>query len=51
MSESRKDGLLKALEAEIGGGSNDLASLFTDDVVGWSPYAAQAVHRDCGGAV
>ena len=39
MSESRKDVLLKALEAEIGGGSVDPATLFTDDVVGWSPIA------------
>ncbi len=39
MSESRKDVLLKALEAEIGGASVDLGTLFTDDVVGWSPYA------------
>ena len=40
MSESRKDVLLKALEAEVGGSSADLGTLFTDDVVGWSPYAA-----------
>jgi ketosteroid isomerase-like protein len=40
MSDSRKDVLLKALEAEIGVGSADLGSLFTEDVVGWSPYAA-----------
>jgi len=39
MSGSRKDVLLKALEAEVGGGSDDLSTLFTDDVVGWSPYA------------
>jgi ketosteroid isomerase-like protein len=39
MSESRKDVLLKALEAEVGGESVDLGTLFTDDVVGWSPYA------------
>ena len=39
MSESRKDVLLKALEAEAGGVSVDLGTLFTDDVVGWSPYA------------
>ena len=37
MSESRKDVLLKALEAEVGGASVDPATLFTDDVVGWSP--------------
>ena len=40
MSESRKDVLLKALEAEAGDASVDLETLFTDDVVGWSPYAA-----------
>ena len=40
MSESRKDVLLKALEAEVGGSSVDLGTLFTDDVVGWSPYAS-----------
>jgi len=40
MSDSRKDVLLKALEAEIGAGSADLSTLFTDDVVGWSPYAS-----------
>ncbi len=39
MVESRKDVLMKALEAEISGGSDDPGSLFTDDVVGWSPYA------------
>ncbi len=40
MSASRKDVLLKAIEAEVGGGSVDLGTLFTDDVVGWSPYAS-----------
>lgn len=40
MSESHKDVLLKALEAEVGGGTADLSTLFTDDVVGWSPYAS-----------
>ena len=40
MTESRKDVLLKALEAEVGGASTDLSTLFTDDVVGWSPYAS-----------
>ena len=40
MSESRKDVLLKALEAEVGGATVDLDTLFTDDVVGWSPYAS-----------
>jgi hypothetical protein len=39
VSESRRDVLLKALEAEVGSGSVDLGALFTDDVVGWSPYA------------
>ncbi len=39
MSESRKDVLLKALEAEVGGEAVDLGTLFTEDVVGWSPYA------------
>ena len=39
MSESRKDVLLKALEAEVGGASVDPSTMFTDDVVGWSPYA------------
>jgi ketosteroid isomerase-like protein len=40
MSDSRKDVLMKALEAEVGGASVDLGSLFTDDVVGWSPFAS-----------
>ena len=39
MGESRKDVLMKAIEAEVSGESDDLGSLFTDDVVGWSPYA------------
>ena len=39
MSQSPKDMLSKALEAEVGGASVDLGTLFTDDVVGWSPYA------------
>jgi ketosteroid isomerase-like protein len=39
MSESRRDVLLKALEAEAGVASVNLGTLFTDDVVGWSPYA------------
>jgi ketosteroid isomerase-like protein len=39
MSKSRKDVLLAALEAELGGASVDPGSLFTDDVVGWSPIA------------
>src|SRR5208282_5995740 len=37
MSESRKDVLWKAIEIEVGGASVDLGTLFTDDVVGWSP--------------
>ena len=40
MSASRKDVLLQAIEAEVGGESVDLGTLFTDDVVGWSPYAS-----------
>ena len=40
MGESRKDVMLKALEAEVGSTSVDLDALFTDDVVGWSPYAS-----------
>jgi len=39
MSASRKDVLLKAIEAEVAGDSVDLGTLFTDDVVGWSPIA------------
>ena len=40
MGDSNKEVLLKALEAEVGAGSADLSTLFTDDVVGWSPYAS-----------
>src|SRR4029077_10906682 len=40
MSGSRKDVLMKAIEAEVGEESVDLGTLFTDDVVGWSPYAS-----------
>jgi ketosteroid isomerase-like protein len=40
MSQSRKDVLLQAIEAEVGEASVDLETLFTDDVVGWSPYAS-----------
>ncbi len=40
MTGSHKDVLLKALEAEAGGAPTDLGTLFTDDVVGWSPYAS-----------
>ena len=39
MSRSRKDVLSRALEAEVGGEPVDPSTLFTDDVVGWSPYA------------
>ncbi len=39
MSGSRKEVLAEALEAEVGGEPVDVGSLFTDDVVGWSPYA------------
>ena len=39
MTGSRKDVLLAALEGEVAGGSVDRSTLFTDDVVGWSPYA------------
>jgi ketosteroid isomerase-like protein len=40
MSKSRKDVLMQAIEAEAGGEPADLDTLFTDDVVGWSPYVA-----------
>jgi len=40
MSESRKAVMVRALEAEVGSASVDLGELFTDDVVGWSPYAS-----------
>jgi ketosteroid isomerase-like protein len=32
--------MVKALEAEVGSDAVDLGTLFTDDVVGWSPYAS-----------
>ena len=38
MSRSRKEVLADALMAEIGAAPVDLKTLFTDDVVGWSPY-------------
>jgi len=38
MSSSRKEVLADALRAEVGAASVDLKTLFTDDVVGWSPY-------------
>jgi ketosteroid isomerase-like protein len=40
MSGSRKEVLSGALEAEIGGAPADLETLFTEDVVGWSPYVS-----------
>jgi ketosteroid isomerase-like protein len=40
MGESRKDVMVRALEAEVGSAEVDLGTLFTDDVVGWSPYAS-----------
>jgi ketosteroid isomerase-like protein len=40
MSRSRKEVLADALNAEVGAASADLKTLFTEDVVGWSPYAA-----------
>ena len=46
MSDSRKDVLLKALEAEAGSASVDPKTLFTDDVVGWSPYATVSGLQD-----
>ena len=38
MSRSRKEVLSEALKAEVGAASVDPETLFTDDVVGWSPY-------------
>ena len=38
MSRSRKEVLADAIRAEAGAASVDLETLFTDDVVGWSPY-------------
>ena len=38
MSGSRKEVLADAIKAEIGAVSVDPETLFTDDVVGWSPY-------------
>jgi ketosteroid isomerase-like protein len=40
MGGSRKEVLSNALKAEVGVGSIDPKTLFTDDVVGWSPYVA-----------
>ena len=38
MSGSRKEVLVNAIKAEIGAVSADPETLFTDNVVGWSPY-------------
>ena len=38
MSGSRKEVLADAIKAEIGAVSADPETLFTDNVVGWSPY-------------
>jgi len=38
MSGSRKQVLADAIKAEAGAASADPETLFTDDVVGWSPY-------------
>lgn len=38
MGGSRKQVLADAIKAEIGAASADPQTLFTDDVVGWSPY-------------
>jgi len=38
MSRSRKQVLSDAIEAEVGAASADPKILFTDDVIGWSPY-------------
>ena len=38
MSGARKEVLADAIKAEIGAASADPQTLFTDDVVGWSPY-------------
>ena len=38
MNRSRKEALSDAIKAEVGAAPADLKSLFTDDVIGWSPY-------------
>ena len=38
MSGSRKQVLADAIKAEAGAASADPETLFTDDIVGWSPY-------------
>jgi predicted ester cyclase len=40
MPDMRQSTLLRGLEAAIGMGNVDLAQVFTDDVVGWSPTLA-----------
>jgi SnoaL-like polyketide cyclase len=40
MSGSRKEVLADAIRAEVGAASVDPGTLFTGDVVGWSPYVA-----------
>ena len=40
MRGSRKDVVLKALEAELGETAEDLTTLCTEDVVGWSPLVS-----------
>src|SRR3954462_315858 len=37
MSESRSQVFTRALESAVGVGTDDLGTLFTDDVQGWSP--------------
>jgi ketosteroid isomerase-like protein len=39
VSGSRKDVLSQALVSAVGGASPDPSTLFTDDVVGWSPIS------------
>jgi len=38
MNRPRKEVLSDAIKAEVGAAPADLTSLFTDDVIGWSPY-------------
>ena len=38
MSGSRKEVLSDAIKAEVGAAPADVKSLFTEDVIGWSPY-------------
>ena len=46
MTTSRKDVLSQALEFEVGGARNDASTLFTDDVVGWSPIVTVSGLKD-----